>query len=191
MLSKIALLVLGLIAEKPLNPYEIQKFIDSINFKKMYPMSTSSIYATINTLLKKEFITGKKEKVGKMPEKTIYSITEKGTITLQRSLDSYLANSENIFSEFDVSMIFICHLEKEKALQALNRHQKRIEEIIAENETTVKHMEQTKSLPYTGLIRRKHHITKRKAELGTIKELKANIKKDPDWNHYPVIEWDI
>jgi len=60
MLSKIALLILGLISKKSLNPYEIKKLFEGLELKKVFPMSSSSIYATINALVKKSYISGKK-----------------------------------------------------------------------------------------------------------------------------------
>ena len=191
MLSKIGLLIAGLIAEKPLNPYEIQKFFELTNFNNIYFISTSSIYATINGLVKRGFISGKKVKNGKMPDKTIYSITKKGKNAIRESLTKYLSEPEYLFSEFDITMAFICHLKKEDALEALEKHRLAIESVISESRIDYKKVKKEGLIPYTGLMRRKHHLYKREAELKTINEFIQLIRKDDDWNHFPASEWLI
>ena len=189
MLSKIGILIAGLIAEKPLNPYEIQKFFELTDFNKIYLISTSSIYATINGLVKRGFIAGIKVKNGKMPDKTIYSITKKGQNALKESLTKHLCESEYLFSEFDISMAFICHLDKEDAIEALEKHRLSIEKILSESHEDFKKVKKEGLIPYTGLTRRKHHLYKREAELRTINEFIQLIKEDDDWNHFPASEW--
>ena len=189
MLSKIAVQVLGLIAEKPLNPYEIIKLLEK--FHLMYTIPSSSIYATINALVKKKYITGKKAKEGKMPEKTIYSITKKGEKALENTLKSYLTDSENIFSEFHISMSFICHLSKNEAIEALKIHHENIQKEITRFKGHYRELKKTGVLPYTALLRRQHYIYKREAEQKTIKELIKNIEIDTKWNHFPVTDLSI
>jgi len=187
MLSKISLLVLGLIGQKPLNPYEIKKLFEKLDMKKMFPIAPSSIYATINTLVKNNYIAGKKTREGNMPEKTIYSITKKGEKTLKKTLASYLADTEKVFSEFDISITLVCFLNKESALESLRSHRLAVEEEIAERRRQYKTYKNN-GIPYPGLIRRKHNIYKREAELKTVKELIKKIENDPKWHHYPVLE---
>ncbi|MBN2062134.1 MAG: PadR family transcriptional regulator [Deltaproteobacteria bacterium] len=188
MLSKITTLVLGLISEKPMNPYEIQKIIETAQMKKIYSMSSSSIYATIRMLKRNKYISGKKIKEGSMPEKTVYSATVKGNKILQKTLAYNMSEPENLFSEFDVSIVFLCHLRKEHALSELKKRFNKIESLITESEKELAKIERC-NFPYTAVIRRNHYIDKRKVELKTIKELIKNIEKDNEWNHLPALEW--
>ena len=190
MLSKISLLVLGFIAQKPLNPYEIKKIFEKLDMKSMFPMASSSIYATINTLVKKKYITGKKAKKGNMPEKTIYSITKMGEEALRQTLDASLSGIEKIFSEFDIAISLVCYLNKEAALESLQNHRTAVEEEIAERrEKYDKHMREN-GIPYPGLIRRMHNIYKREAELKTVKALIREIENDQKWHHYSVLKME-
>lgn len=78
MLSKPATMLLGLIYEKPLNAYEIIKLLNYMNVKWWFNIADSTVYSTLKTLEKKEFITGTTEKVGNMPDRTVYSLSDKG-----------------------------------------------------------------------------------------------------------------
>lgn len=82
MLSKTAVLLMGIIYEKPINAYELTKLFDHINIKWWFNISDSTIYVTLRNLVKRELIEGTTEKVGNMPDRTIYSITEKGKAEL-------------------------------------------------------------------------------------------------------------
>lgn len=101
MLSKPATMLLGLIHRQPLNAYEIVKTLDYMNIKYWFNIGTSTVYATIKTLEKKQYISGKVQKDGNMPDKTIYSITEQGrTVFLDTLRTSFLKfdYDTNIFS---------------------------------------------------------------------------------------------
>lgn len=187
MISKIALLILSFIAERPLNPYEITKVFERMQIDKWFPIGSSSIYATIKALVKKGYISGTTVKEGNMPEKTIYAITPQGEDALRQTLISYLSGREQILSEFDLAMMFICHLEKETAVEALEQHRDRVEQEITIREQVYTRAKDNGIIPYTGLIEIQHSMYKREAELRTINDLVEEVKKDTEWNRFPVL----
>ena len=185
MLSKIPFLILGLIAEKPLNPYQIKQLLEKLDMNAMFPMSSSSVYAAINGLIKKECVSGRKEKVGNMPERTVYSITKQGRELLEKTLAVYLGDTEKIFTEFDIAITLACHLNKELALETLTSHRIQLQNEIVKRKKQYREYQEAGWMPYTGLIRRMHYINKREAELKTINELIGKIEIDKTWNYYP------
>lgn len=78
MLSKPATMLLGLIYEKPLNAYEIIKHLNYMNVKWWFNIADSTVYSTLKTLEKKGYILGTTEKVGNMPDRTVYSLSDTG-----------------------------------------------------------------------------------------------------------------
>ncbi len=101
MLSKPATMLLGLIYEKPHNAYEIIKLLNDMNVKWWFHIADSTVYTTLKTLEKREFITGTTEKVGHMPDRTVYSLSDKGKCefedTLRKSITQFNYDT-NIFS---------------------------------------------------------------------------------------------
>ena len=101
MLSKPATMLLGLIYEKPLNAYEIIKRLNYMNVKWWFNIADSTVYSTLKTLEKKEYIFGTAEKVGNMPDRTVYSLSDKGKeefiATLKASILQFNYDT-NIFS---------------------------------------------------------------------------------------------
>jgi len=128
-LSKTALLILGIIANEPINPYAISKLV---NFKRTnIKIPTQTVYGIVNMLKKRGLISGKWVKNDNMPDKTIYSITPKGEKLIKRNLVYWLTNPHEILTELLLSIILIGYLDKETALKTLKEHQVKTEEAIA------------------------------------------------------------
>ncbi len=101
MLSKPATMLLGLIYEKPLNAYEIIKRLNYMNVKWWFNIADSTVYSTLKALDKKEYIMGVTERVGNMPDRTVYSLSDRGKgvfrDTLRESITQFNYDT-NIFS---------------------------------------------------------------------------------------------
>jgi DNA-binding PadR family transcriptional regulator len=189
MLSKVALLALGIIAEGPINPYFISKILKyEPNNEKISDIPTSTIYEAVNMLKEKKYISGKKEKNGNMPDKTVYRITRLGIRMLQETLQSYLSMPEGSLNEFDASIIMMCHLDKEKATIALQDYRKRLLTRIAGRQQLYK-LQEKRGVPYTGLIAIEHVINRQKLNLKTVDKILEQIEKDKKWDHFPAPVW--
>lgn len=118
MLSKPATMLLGLIHRQPLNAYEIVKTLDFMNIKYWFNIGTSTVYATIKTLEKKQYISGKVQKDGNMPDKTIYSITEQGRTVFLDTLRASFLKFDYDTNIFSITAFFLdcLPLEEQKIL---------------------------------------------------------------------------
>ena len=114
MLSKPATLLLGIIYEKPLNAYEITKLLDYMNIKWWFNVADSTVYTTLKNLEKKELIEGTIEKVGNMPDRTIYSLTEKGKYKLKETIKKSILQFSYDTNIFTIAAFFIDILEAEE-----------------------------------------------------------------------------
>ncbi|MCC0652514.1 MULTISPECIES: PadR family transcriptional regulator [unclassified Clostridioides] len=129
MLSKPATMLLGLINEKPLNAYEIIKVLEYMNVKYWFNIADSTVYTTIKTLEKRGLILGTVKKDGNMPDKTVYTITEKGSIEFHDTLRSSILKFDYDTNIFSITAFFIECLGKEerkklleKRLEVLNQY---------------------------------------------------------------------
>ncbi|UDN56493.1 PadR family transcriptional regulator [Clostridioides sp. ES-S-0010-02] len=129
MLSKPATMLLGLINEKPLNAYEIIKVLEYMNVKYWFNIADSTVYTTIKTLEKRGLILGTVKKDGNMPDKTVYTITEKGSIEFHDTLRNSILKFDYDTNIFSITAFFIEYLGKEerkklleKRLEVLNQY---------------------------------------------------------------------
>ncbi|MDE7422208.1 MAG: PadR family transcriptional regulator [Lachnospiraceae bacterium] len=107
MLSKPATMLLGLIYEKPLNAYEIIKQLNYMNVKWWFNIADSTVYSTLKTLEKKEFISGTIEKVGNMPDRTVYSLSDKGKSEFQDALRASILQFNYDTNIFSIAAFFL------------------------------------------------------------------------------------
>lgn len=107
MLSKPAIMILGLINEKPINAYETIKQLKIMNVKWWYNIADSTVYATIKALEKKEFINGISEKVGNMPDRIVYNITDKGKTEFLNTLRDCILKFDYDTNIFSISAFFL------------------------------------------------------------------------------------
>ena len=182
MLSKSSALLLGIIAETPVNPYEITKLMDYISVGNWLSLAPSSIYATIKTLQDKGYIAGKNIKEGNMPEKTVYTITEAGQKQLHIAIEGFLGNLEWDYAKFNIAAILICHIAKDRALEILKEKVQKLNGKIDGLQSKLTELEITE--PLTGLHAIRHMIYLTNAELHSTQELADIIEGDNDWNYF-------
>lgn len=183
MQSKTAFVLLGILKEKPMNPYEIVKTLDRLNISRWSPISTSSVYATIRTLEKKSFITGEKFKTSAMPEKTVYSVTASGNAAFLGALKEYLSDDITDITRFNLGTLFLCHLGKTDVIRILNERLELISDNIRETEEVYNAYKRLPAPEYA-LISLIHNINFYNAESTTVKGMLEEIDKAGSWNHF-------
>lgn len=120
-MSMIDFIILGLVIEKPMSSYEINKVVELRNMSKWVKISLPSIYKNTPKLEAKGFLTGKSVREGLMPEKKIYSITDSGYIHFGKLLDKFTENLGNFNFQFTPVLMNLVKLKNEKALEIINR----------------------------------------------------------------------
>ena len=172
MLSKLATLILGILAEQERNPYDITKMLSELQTKKWLPLADSTVYATINNLKKRNLITGRMEKSGNLPEKTIYSITTEGEYELQSSITSFLEEDASNSSGFDIGILLMYNLSKPEILIKLKKKLERLESNSYNLRKQILSLEMDASkVAFTSLAMLKHRMHLIEAEMKTIREL--------------------
>ena len=77
---------LGLIYPQPCHAYALDAFIRVVKFYQWANISRATIYNTLKRLESQGCVTVKTEKVGNMPERNVYTITEKGKRRLLKEI---------------------------------------------------------------------------------------------------------
>lgn len=149
MLSKPATILLGLICEKPLNAYEIIKQLNYMNVKWWFNIADSTVYSTLKALEKKNYIVGATEKVGNMPNRTVYSLSDKGKSEFLDTLKSSILQFNYDTNIFSIAAFFLNTFNPDeqsdllqKRIQILSKYREGIEKQVNpiwENEVSAIH----------------------------------------------------
>lgn len=105
MMAAIDLIVLGMLKREPMSAYDIQKLVEYRNISKWVKVSTPSIYKKTIQLEEKGYIKGTVVKEGKMPEKAVYSLTEKGEKEFERLMREISASPIHFFLDFNAVIV--------------------------------------------------------------------------------------
>lgn len=179
MLSKLSKLIMGLLWKKPMNPYELTKLVNMAVIQDWFPLTAPSIYTTIRNLEKRELIQGEVLQEGKLPPKTIYTLTDAGEQELIADLTSGLASYESEASDFGIALFHIGMLSREDALVRSQQRLKILEALLSK---AAKRLEESKPIvPFNLKMMLTCNLYRLEAEIRITKELIREIKDSPGW----------
>lgn len=107
-MSTIDLMLLGVLMEKPMNAYEMKKEMEDRSIQNWIKISSPSIYKNFLKLYKLGYVNGRVVREGEMPEKTIYSINDKGRKYFMRLMQQYSESPGKVYIDF---CAFIANLQ--------------------------------------------------------------------------------
>jgi DNA-binding PadR family transcriptional regulator len=120
--NPLALAVLVCLYEKPMHPYEVAQTLRSRAKEQSVRLNYGSLYAVVESLEKRGFIksTGTLRE-GKRPQRTIYDITEEGSLEMTDWLTELIGTPNKEYPAFQAGLSFLPALDPDDALAAL-RH---------------------------------------------------------------------
>ena len=120
-MSTIDLMLLGVLTEKPMNAYEVKKEMEKRNIRRWIKISSPSIYKNFLKLYKEGYIDGKVVREGEMPEKTVYSINDKGRRYFLRLMQQYSEAPGYVYLDFCAFVSNLPYIDQKTGLEMLDR----------------------------------------------------------------------
>lgn len=122
----VKLVILGLLIEKAMHPYEVQQLVKERQMKHYIKLASGSLYYAFEQLEKQGFVeVSDIVRNTNRPEKTIYRITESGKEEFQQQLLEQMSKKEHMHRSLYASLAFASYGETDKMTRILK---KRIEE---------------------------------------------------------------
>ncbi|NLE02414.1 MAG: PadR family transcriptional regulator [Fibrobacter sp.] len=136
-MNRYDLVLLGMIKEQSCSGYDIITLIKKRELDKWAKISTSTVYNRLAYLQKNGFITGQTEKESNRPERTIFSITAKGSDLLKKEIVAHLTGFNDDPRTLGYAFLYGAdHLEVAENLEVhvkkLERELKKINKMIDE-----------------------------------------------------------
>jgi len=103
-MSSIDLIILGELTDKDWSAYDLANFVVKRNIKEIAHISSPAVYKNLLKLAKAGYLDKRKEKVGNMPERKVYSITPKGSELYNSLLNKYV--DQELHYRFDFNAVF-------------------------------------------------------------------------------------
>jgi DNA-binding PadR family transcriptional regulator len=167
-MSKNELVVLGFLNQKPMHGYQLHQEIEKTGMEIWAEVKLSSIYNTLNRLEVKHMVEAKREKPGKMPERSVYHVTKGGKEKLASLLEQVLSDNRIRPANLMLGIFFIKGLPKRKALECLKAKVELMEKLNQSLILAEKDAGGDKPFPWAFFMR------------GTIDHLRNGIKRIDD-----------
>ena len=118
--SPLMLMVLALLAEAPMHPYEMQRLMHWRGKTQVVRVQRGSLYPAVERLVKAGLVElAETEREGRRPERTVYRITDEGRETAETWLMDMLGTVRNEYPEFPAALSFLALISSEIALAQL------------------------------------------------------------------------
>lgn len=149
-MAAIDLIVLGMLKKEPMGAYDMQKLVEYRNISKWVKISTPSIYKKTIQLEEKGLIKGDIVKEGKMPEKTIYSLTDAGEKEFERLMFEIAADPVHIFLDFNAVIVNLDSLPLTAQRSCVANIEKNVRALKSCLEENIHEKENNLEIPETG-----------------------------------------
>lgn len=174
-MATIDLIVLGMLKKGPMGAYDIQKLVEYRNISKWVKISTQSIYKKAIQLEEKGLITAEIVKEGKMPEKAVYTLTEKGEREFERLMMDISAQPIRLFLDFNAVIVNLDSLPPETQATCIAEIEKNINELTKNLKENYRQKEDAPEVPETGMAVLRQQMVLAKALEGWIVALKEHL----------------
>jgi DNA-binding PadR family transcriptional regulator len=128
-MSRVDLVVLGLLSEQPMHGYKIVGFFTKRGLSFWTRVKTASVYKALQRLEKQGLIIGEMKQEDNNPPKKVFTITPAGKEKFLSILRDYLFHKDRNVSppDFWHAIRFVYHnISREEFIRALENHEKLI-----------------------------------------------------------------
>ena len=174
-MAAIDLIVLGMLKKQALSAYDLQKLVEYRNISKWVKISTQSIYKKALQLEEKGLITAEIVKEGKMPEKAVYTLTEKGEREFERLMMDISAQPIRLFLDFNAVIVNLDSLPPEAQAGCISQIEKNINELTENLKENYHQKEDAPEVPETGMAVLRQQMVLAQALEGWIAALKEHV----------------
>jgi DNA-binding PadR family transcriptional regulator len=173
--NPLALAVLMCLYERPMHPYEVATTLRHRRKNESVRLNYGSLYAVVGSLEKRGLIeTSEVEREGRLPERTVYRITDSGRVEAHDWLAELLSKPLKEYPAFEAGLSFLPALPPEETLSLLAERAIELELGLARSRGLREHVE-GRGLPRLLWVEAEYAARMHEAELGYVKQLIADI----------------
>lgn len=125
-MSTVDLMLLGVLMQKNMNAYEMKKEMEKRSIQDWVKISSPSVYKNLVKLYKVGYVDGEIVREGEMPEKTIYSINDKGRKYFMRLMQHYSEDPGRIYVDFCAFISNLQNIDPKTGLQMVENLEENI-----------------------------------------------------------------
>jgi DNA-binding PadR family transcriptional regulator len=174
--NPLALAVLICLYERPMHPYEVATTLRQRQKHESIRLNYGSLYAVVDSLERRGLITAKgTERSGRLPERTVYFLTDAGRIEMHDWLTDLISTPVNDYPEFAAALSFLPALPPGDVLDLLKERGRCLEFEIAMT-TAARELVEKQGIPRLFWVEAEFHRLLRETELDYVRRLISEIE---------------
>jgi DNA-binding PadR family transcriptional regulator len=159
-----------------MHPYEVATTLRQRHKDESVRLNYGSLYSVVGSLQKRGLIeTSEVERDGRLPERTVYRITDAGRIETHDWLAELLARPLKEYPAFEAALSFLPALPPDEVVALLNERALELESGLARDAYGLVELVERRGLPRLFLVEADYAVKMREAELDYVKQLIAEI----------------
>jgi DNA-binding PadR family transcriptional regulator len=174
--NPLALAVLVCLAEQPRHPYEVATTLRQRQKHQSVRLNYGSLYGVVESLERRGLIEAQEtRRSGRLPERTVYRLTESGRIEVHDWLTELLSTPVKEYPAFQAALSFLPALPPEDVATMLAERAQHLETELAQA-AAVRELAQKAGLPRLFWVEGEFDAVLREAELRFVRQLIADIE---------------
>lgn len=174
--NPLALAVLVSLYERPMHPYEVATTLRQRNKHESVRLNYGSLYSVVESLERRGLIAPRETaRAGRLPERTVYDLTDSGRIEMHDWLTDLIATPVNDYPAFEAALSFLPALPPADVVGLLRERALTLEVEIAQAEAAREYVEKMR-LPRLFWVEGEYRAVLRQAELDFVHRLIADIE---------------
>jgi len=174
--NPLALAVLVCLAEQPRHPYDVATTLRQRQKHESVRLNYGSLYGVVESLERRGLIEAQETKrSGRLPERTVYRLTESGRIELHDWLTDLLSTPVKEYPAFQAALSFLPALPPGDVVTLLHERAQRLQAELGQAAAT-RDLADKAGLPRLFWVEAEFGMVLREAELGYVRQLIADIE---------------
>jgi DNA-binding PadR family transcriptional regulator len=129
--NPLALVVLSLLCERPMHPYEIAAQMRHRGLHENIRLNYGSLYSVVEVLQREALIVAHgTERAGRLPERTVYAVTDAGRAEFLAWLRTVLRAPIKEYPQFTAGLSLVGHLSPDETISLLTERAGLLDETI-------------------------------------------------------------
>jgi DNA-binding PadR family transcriptional regulator len=173
--NPLALAVLICLYERPMHPYEVAGTLRQRHKDESVRLNYGSLYAVVSSLERRGLIVAQDtEREGRLPERTIYRLTDAGAVEAHDWLAELLEIPVKEYPALGAALSFLAALSPAEAVSLLEQRAERLELALAQSRASLE-LAQQHGLPRLLWVEAEFGGELRASELEFVRRLAAEI----------------
>jgi DNA-binding PadR family transcriptional regulator len=174
--NPLALAVLVCLLEKPMHPYEVASTLRHRAKHRSVKLNYGALYGVVESLCKRGLIEAREtERSGRLPERTVYQLTEAGNLEVNDWLADLLCTPTVEYPQFVAALSFLAALPPAQVVELLKE---RLQHLTLEEtqDAAARELVQKLGLPRLFWVEEEYRDRIRTAEIEYVRSLVRDIE---------------